>query len=511
MRRAPKVLVPIAVALVFFAWVAPWRLFECGTDEGMEFSKMLLVLRDPAAVHLAWNDQPWFYSKLLATMFSATGFHAWVARLLTLAVVCLLSRSLLRLLPRGAGWPHLLCAWLMLWTWPYFAGLSVSAMPDLVGFALGVLAIGILPRSASERGCWRFVGSGLLLAVGVQVKPTALLVLPALAVGAVRLRDPAANGRRPVRCAWLRRFVAERWLGPASGMASFAVWFAMLQWWSPRSDWTLICRVHYDSSLASQAAHYAFKPIDLLAAPGPLLGAGLAVPLLLRRRRLNEVTPLVVLFITVLVAHLVWRPWWYYYTVHFAVPLAVLGGWGTGELLRRGLLGPVGTDGGGGATRAGQRAMMLGALCLSLCCGFELPRAYEDASDLRFGRAIPGDEELQVLKAYRNTAKWIFTRDNTLAAEAGYLLPPELTILSKKRFWSREATPASVLKAVTRYHCEVLVLQRDLELRDRRWQHFVKKGYVPVWSDDTEEIFVTRRLCPVQPPGRRDVLHTLGV
>ena len=155
--------------------------------------------------------------------------------------------------------------------------------------------------------------------------------------------------------------------------------------------------------------------------------------------------------------------------------------------------------------------MMLGALVVSIWMAFELPRAYEEAAGLNSRETIADSEVINVLKEYRGKVKWIYTRDNFAAVHAGYVVPPELTILSKKRFWSGNATERMVIDTVNRYQCEVLLLQANLELKNEEWKKLLADGYVSIWSDGAKEMYVAKRLNPQPKPDNNEWLKKLGL
>ena len=522
---------------IFFLWLSPWKPVRCGPDEGMEFTKMQLLLHYPEGARLAWNDQPWFYSQVFASIFSITGFQPGVPRLATLLVVSLLCAIFPRLMPVGAGWPHLVCTWLFFWGWSDVPHLAISAMCELPAFALAVVAAAVLPRSRAEWKPWRFILSGALWAVAIQIKLTAVIAGPAAAVmlAVVWLRDsdicPAwLVGRsmprgRPAKLvdgastgAGETPAVPLSWKTPVCGFVMFVGLFAILAWWSPVWDWAQLWGSHQKAAAAQQAIQYRFQPEKLLeSAPGTLIAVALALLVLWRQRRLSEALFPVALLATVFTIHLNHQPWWYYYGVQLTIPFAILGGWGAGELLRLGVrrISKM-TDSDAAIKEARpdgfqrETARILGALAVSLWMGFELPRAYSEVAEVSSRETIAESEAINVLKEYQGRAKWMFTRDNFAAAHAGFLVPPELTILSKKRFWSGNATEEMVIKTVKRYECEVLFLG-GVELKNEEWKKLLAAGYVSIWSDGAKEMYVAKRLNPQPKPDNNEWLKKLGL
>jgi hypothetical protein len=496
----------------FFLWAAPWGALECGADEGMEFSKIRLIFQRPDLVSLAWNDQPWLYSQVFASIFNLTGFHAVIPRLATFLISLGMLLSFGRLMPKGAGNLHILCSWAFFFCFADMVNLSVSAMLEMPAFGLATISAALVSQKSSNWSLMRFGCAGILFAFALQTKLTAAIVLPAAAAQVAvlwfdRSASPNQEGQLPFTLSNKKKLL----IFPIFGLCIFCVTSVLVALWSPGWDWALLIGNHMAASAAPQAAKLRFEPTTLLASPGTLGGALLCLVILWRRRRLPEAIYPIVLFATVLLIHIYHRPWWDYYQIHFAVPLAILGGWGAGELIR--LANNKFNDFGSmrSVFLCRDNAMMLGCLVIALWAGFELPRGYNNMVLLKQGIRIADSDEVKLLGEYKQQTKWAYTRLSNLTAQSGLMLPPELTILPKKRFWTKEATEKSVLEIVKQYQCEVLILMPNVELKQKQWNEFVAKEYVNVWSDQYEAIFIAKRLNPKLPISREDALKRFGI
>lgn len=501
----------ITIAMTFFLWAAPWRALECGPDEGMEFSKILILLRHPEAVKLVWNDQPWFYTQLVTLVFTVTGFQCWIPRLATLVIVVRLLFIFPRLMPKNAGWPHLVFAGLFFWCWPQIPHLSVSAMLELPAFGLAVIAAALTPRERAEWRPGRFVCAGSLLAIAVQLKLTALIILPALGIKLLLLwwqeirPQPAAGPD-------VSRFQLSRWwLPPTLGGGAFVFLYALTAWWSPGWDWSQLWLSHVHAGASPQANQYRFEPLSLLQSPGTLAAAFFAIVILWRQHRLAEAAFPLVLFATVFTIHLNHRPWWDYYGVHFAIPLVLLGGWGAAELFYIGMSKGSAVSSFKKPAWVQMSALLLGILTVASWTAFELPRGYEATCSVRRSERVADNDAVNVLKQYHGRVNWAYTKQNILAVQAGYVMPPELTVLPKKRFWTGNITDDRILATVRQYQCEILILRESGELKEKPWIEFVAAEYDKVWSDGDESIYVAKRLHPTQAPTQKELLKSLGI
>jgi hypothetical protein len=287
-----------------------------------------------------------------------------------------------------------------------------------------------------------------------------------------------------------------------------------------------------------EAMAHGFQPWEWVKdTPGICLGALCGVWFGWRSgRRMELVFPLVLLG-TAVAVHLVHRPFWYYYGVHFGVPLSILAamgvtgligiffgpsredlslkegqptpdpsqeGNGCGSAPHPGPL-PVGRGEGEGnlpgrdARPTGKQrelALMLGVLCVAIWFGFEGQRFVSQVRGVIYAQKVKDNEMIAALREYRGKVKWAYSRSNEPIFHAGFLQPPELTILSKKRFWSGNMTEQGVLDAVKKYDCEVLLLLDGIEMKQEAWKKLTAESYVNVLSSGGATLFVAKRLDP---------------
>lgn len=275
--------------------------------------------------------------------------------------------------------------------------------------------------------------------------------------------------------------------------------FGLLLWWSPAWDWAQLWGSHATAGAAEKAASYGFHPWAWIKdAPGTVLAAVAGVWLLIRTGRWRELVFPLVLLATAGLVHWFHRPFWYYYGVHFAVPLAFLAGKGVVGLIGIFMSNQSHWPGRGAQPTEKRRelAMMMGVLCVAVWFGFEGPRLVSQISGIAHAEKVAENEMIATLKEYQGRVKWAYSRSNLPVYHAGFIQPPELTILSKKRFWSGSMTEASVLETVRKYDCEVLVLLPDIEMKQESWKKLTAENYVEVMSSGGSTLFVAKRLDP---------------
>lgn len=484
-----------------------------GADEGMELAKGLLLVQRPELASAAWNDQPWFFSQVLALFGGVPLAGRVFTGVCTLALVWALgrfSRGIMGGLPESQREPWSVLAergvcLLFLFAWSSVTQLSVSVMCEWPAFCLAVAAVAVLPLRSSEWRMWRFVLAGAVLAVATQIKLTALIIGPALAAHVVVAYSAKVGWASSLPSSGTvvesykkrDRLEALSYLCGFSGV--FAVVFGLLLWWSPVWDWSQLWGSHAAAGEVAQAAVHTFRPWDWIKdAPGTMLAAMAGVWFLVRSGSWRELVFPLTLLATALAIHSVHRPFWYYYGVHFAVPLAILAG--------KGVVGLIGVffhkagnlQGRDARPTEKQRelAMMIGVFCVAVWFGFEGPRLVSQISGITHAEKVPDNEMIATLKEYQGRVKWAYSRSNIPVYHAGFIQPPELTILSKKRFWSGSMTEASVLETVRNYDCEVLVLLPEIEMKQEAWKKLTSENYVEVMSSGGSTLFVAKRLDP---------------
>lgn len=456
--------------------LVPWRTaYQFGMDEGFELMKALLVSQGHPLYGPFWNDQPPLHTEGLALLFRLVGPSAGLGRLLTLGLAVGLVAALYGLVRRGSHRLAGVLAVVLLASASDFLKLSVSVMLELPAFALGLMAVWAWTRWADAGGRGWLVASGVLMGSALQVKFTAGLLLPAWAVAWwIQSRSnrfdrsdqtPKAAGPQPAwRGVWL-------WLGCVAGAFGLGV----VLWYGPGA-WGMMAASHF--SAATRASATTDGPSFRLAAmqedAGLVFSAllGLVLQLFLRRR---ELWFPVVWLGTAFLVHWQHRPYWSYYHLHFAIPLAWLGGAGLIEgfrLIWRWL--PKNS-------RAGWARPLLAwvgwSLAFAAGMSLALEKAVWELGQLRRAELAEHWPTVQILRTHGAGARWVFTPYMQAAFWAGLPIPPELAVIPRKRLWSGQLTPEQVRAALERHRPELILLpmRREYGLED-----YLASRYEPV-------------------------------
>ncbi len=476
-------------AAVWLIWRDPVQI--CG-DEGMEFSKALLVARRPLDVAKAWNDQPRFYTSFIGALFRLFGFHAAIPRafsLLCLVVFCACMRSFM---PDGAAVSHHVVAIVLFVSFEGVLPLSVSAMCELPATLLALLGASVLFRESEARPAHLLMAGGALVGFATLIKLTAAIAFGAatLAFAILEARTDARSGKDRVGTRAL--FVYLLWL---SGLLFVVLAVAVVSRpWSFELLWT----THMNAASgipAALARAYSFHPASIFRS---LSSSAFAVSAawLLCRFHAGRWLLLVCYGLLAFAIHLVHRPFFSYYNVQFAAGFSPIAGWGIVQITAP--IARLATP-----QERASNLQVLGlpaaARCLAFFCawlGSDGATAIRTADALLHSRPAGEEKIVRFCRSVAPCATWAFSRslDSSFLAHSGLLVIPELTVLSDNRYWGGYIREDSVLGIVRQYRPEVILLPRSAEASDYGWHEFLRKCYDKALSVDDRVVYIKKGL-----------------
>jgi len=219
-------------------------------------------------------------------------------------------------------------------------------------------------------------------------------------------------------------------------------------------------------------------------------GAVLGFYLALFRSRLSSVVFATALAATAVLVHFIHRPWWWYYYLHLAIPLSMLCGVGFTHLWR--LLGAHAIAKGNSVLLALPRfAVCLGAIALLVTSGW--PRVVKQWAWLREAPTIDKTPVIQAMLRYRDGCRWMYCLDPKFSFFIRVPIPPELAILSAKRFATKQITYARILEVLRKYEPEEILLTTGEEFSPD-WTSFLNAGYEKTYEDTRCTLYVSKRL-----------------
>lgn len=452
--------VPVAFGLFLWLGAPLATALQFGGDEGYELMKALLVSRGFRLYGPFWDDQPPLHTEITAMVFRVFGPSAYAARLLTVGFAMLLIACLYGAVRRRSGRAAGLVAVALLISSTSFLNLSVSVMLTVPSMALAMASVWAWSRyAAGGGGPWRLI-SGALFGCALQVKLTAAIFLPALALDLV-LAEPRRAPRQGGPAAQRARDAARNFAVWSAGALSAFGLIAMLFYQSNTLPVFWASHFSMGTRAASAMPGYGFRPASLLDDLQLVGPSALGLAWIGAKRRWDLLFP-VILLETALAIHLWHRPYWYYYRLHFSLPLAWLGAIGLVDGFRTLYRWKIRTL----AAKLRMGGVLLvwsAATSLALVFGSVAVRRH-----LLALQAVPKVQNNALVLAIRRRAKrthWIFTKNLTAAFWAGLPAPPELAVIPDKRVWSGQITHKLVLKCMQEYRPEQVVLDLDQQRR----------------------------------------------
>ncbi len=521
----------VAVFLALALTLPVGSALQIGGDEPFELTKAFLCYLGYTLYNEIWNDQPPAHTLLLAGLFYLTGPSPLAARLLAVGFGALLVGLLAGWLRRQTG-PLAAAAGVGVFlASPMALNLSVSAMLEVPAFAVGLVAAWLLERRDRLFDPVWLIASAATLAVALQIKLTAGLLVPAVLVlllfptsghcfNACALSGPRAGpcGRADSESGWLgpgRLRLAESGPALALWLAALAAAFAMLSWILGTGGYDLLWAAHHSpamNALLDDAQEYRFTLAEFEEFPEGTAGAlvGIALSMWLGGWR-RTVFPTVWLA-TVLVVHVQHRPWWAYYFLHLDVPMAWLFALAihSAQMLWRDAPS---------ANRHrsvwSQRAgLLILVLLLSLGTVYGGERFIREFMSIQSGERVQDSLLVQELRRHAPRARWMFTRHTIYTFHAQVPVPPPLAVLPAKRFWSGRLSEADLLREVQAWRPEILLLGED-EF-SAGWGPWLESSYALVAQAQDLSLYVHKdiadlRQTPTRAPADFDPKTRLGL
>lgn len=448
---ATGVLVPF-VYLAFLFYRAPHLdPRDWDYDEGINLIKALLLARGHAMYTDIWSDQPPFLTALLAALYGVTGPSVAASRILIMLFSAALLWSFYLAVHRSVSTLITLIAVVLLVLSEFYIRLSGAVMVGLPSIALALIALAVL--ITARPGWVRVVLSALVMALALQTKLLAIVVVPSCAVA---IWFPIAQTGAPLK--WQARLVWSIIWG-ALLVAAFLLAGALLG----GLHFDLIFGTHvstltrsFEDFITGSALffpHFIEQHVAYLivAAAGLIFAA---------YRRISAALPPLAWLLTGVIAFQFHRPLWYHYTVLLTIPLCwlcaygIAGWWWALDAAwqRRPKPSAIAALAGLGASLAGVLAIML-----------FYPNAYLERQEWQMTIFRPNyiAPVVDLLKSQAtNKDDWIFTDHPFYAFQAGLAVPPPTAVLSRKSMETGIITQDMLARVVREYKPKFVILER---------------------------------------------------
>ena len=464
--------IPVLAILVTSAGPLRWAE-QIGGDEYFEVTKSLLWLKGVPLYSKVWNDQPPLFTVVLGSCFRLFGADVRVARAVAVCFGFLLALVLFFLIRKKVGIIAAAIGTAFLVASPQFPVLAVSPMLELPAMATGLLALLLVYQWQSQRSAWLLLASGLIFAAALQIKFTAAVLGPGI-LAEIALPYIKSNWRSEILPAF--RFCFTWGFVAISGV--------FLLGWVFGGNYELLWASYFSKGVTEewpQSVGRAFSFTWIIRHTEGMWGAFAGLTVLLISRDWRRLLFPMVMLGTVTLIHMNHRPWWPYYYLHFAVPIAWISGYGVAELVKS-------SNESISRLSVGVRvvaASLLGILLVVNGGGRLLAFAHE----LQTLPTIAQNPVLEEMKKRKDTTHWVYTAGDMLPFDAGLLVIPELAVIPAKRIWSGDITPEKLLRIVTDYRPELMLIAAKPLPLESEVRKLAERDYVLVARDQQRILY----------------------
>jgi hypothetical protein len=187
MKKNQQIIITILLPSLFLVGMLLWfpfrYVFEFNTDEGVNLIKAMMTLKGFKLYSDVWSDQPPVLTSILGALFRLVGLKVNAGRLLILGMSAATIGAATDFLTRRWGIWHAIFGFIVMITLPFFTTLSVSIMIGLPSIAFAMLSFACLDRWHQFGGDIWLLASGIFLALSVFTKIWTVILGPIFLVG----------------------------------------------------------------------------------------------------------------------------------------------------------------------------------------------------------------------------------------------------------------------------------------------------------------------------------------
>lgn len=187
LKNKQQVFITILLPSIFLVGMLLWFpfrfVFEFNTDEGVNLIKAMMTLKGFDLYSQVWSDQPPVLTYMLAGLFRLVGLKVNAGRLLILLLSAATIGAGADYLARRWGVLHAVLGAFALITLPFYTTLSVSIMIGLPAIAFAMLSFACLDRWHASGQPVYLIASGIFLALSIFTKLWTAILGPIFMVG----------------------------------------------------------------------------------------------------------------------------------------------------------------------------------------------------------------------------------------------------------------------------------------------------------------------------------------
>jgi 4-amino-4-deoxy-L-arabinose transferase-like glycosyltransferase len=480
--------VPVLFAAVVFLFFHARGRFEFDTDEGINLIKAALVEKGYFLYSEVWSDQPPLLTYLLALGIHFWGHNVEVAR----NIIFFLSAGLL-----GAVFEFMQVSWkrtyayagcLLILLLPKYLTLSYSVMIGLPSISLAMISLLFLALWHKKRRYVWLGASAIFMSMAVLTKLMIGFLSPIFFLGILGAEYARFRSPRHWRSIL---FPAGLW-----GIIFFSISVSVLLIIVKPANLSQLFEDHLGGAEVAYYSNPEFSINYHLQNAWPYLFLAVLGTIFALRAQHWEMFYLAGWMVTAYILLLSHKPAWYHHQLYVTVPAAILGGIAVVEgidLVRQLVHKQDKSDKWLGWIRV-LSLVGIGWAVISFVQTPEPLTVLSGPPSLKTtGLEIGGKIEKIYLsmKDFAPETAWVVTDLPMFAFRAGLTVPPELAVISEKRFLTENLTEAQMLDALIHYEPEQVLLGRFMfpEL-----EKYMETNYTLLLSKNRLKLYVRNDL-----------------
>jgi len=476
---------PLAYLLAMYLFFPYWNLFWLVYDEGYNMLKARLVEQGYILYAQIWNDQAPLLTHLLAWLFEITGNEIIWSRRLILIFSTLLLWALVQYLRIAWGNLPAVISVVVLVLLPNFLVLSTAVLVGQPSLAFGMLSMLALAGWHRKRKRVFLILSALALSLSLLTKLFTAFLAPIFLLGLIG----AEFYQFPFLSEWRKVIRPALIWGISLGAITLGLGLLMVR----PADVIQLFQPHVSAALSSDyPANVEMNSINYYLRPAwpVLLGALSGMVFIWRRKRWLMLYPLAWMIVAYLTL-LVYQPVWWHHQLLVTVPAAMLTGGAFGESL--GLFFQIVHKSGGQRKLWPLIVSNLIIMVLTFVALIPIADDYlHSAQKVNAEGRDPAQERfIRRIEAYAPQTKWMVTDEPMFAFRAGISVPPNLAVISWKRFAAGDLTEDEILQTLRQLQPEQVFFGRfDLPKVD----HYLAENYRETLEWEKMKLYVRNDL-----------------
>ncbi len=476
----------VVIVLFFFPYRAQ---FEFSSDEGVNLMKSMLMDNGYHLYGQIWSDQPPLFSYLLAGVMRIAGYNVAPARALVLIFTCLLLWAAIQFMRLAWGNGVALTSAILLFLLPRFFFLSYAVMIGMPAIALAMLSLLFLAYWHRQRNWVWLALSAAALTFSVLTKLFTGLLAPIFLIGLAA--DEYYRGKAAGKT-WLQILFPSVIWGVIFGLLGLVIGLALVG----VDHIPQLLQSHLAATGAPEYAQAEYTLGWYLRPLIPFLALSLVGAILSVQRKSWLSLYLAawsVLAYVLLAGH---TPVWDHHQLLITIPAAMLAAIAVYEIIYRqilvqSILKPL--------KLSFASALIVLSLVTFIAYFFPFqnrepfnylsPKPALNVSDLYLGPNY--DKILRVVFKYAPKTDWMVTDLPMFAYRAGLLDPPNLAVITSKRYTSGLITEDEIVQTIQKYQPGMVLLGR--------FEYPVVKSsltadYQLVYEADLADLFIRKDL-----------------